>query len=101
MLQTHIPSVVVVKGSVCLVDTTDNSFSVALSQNLADNVSVGTLTVHTVTFSDANWPHNHLPTVNATVAFSGELLSVEQSDPILLLDQIDDTVNNQQPPPLE
>ncbi|KAN0140664.1 hypothetical protein V8E53_001491 [Lactarius tabidus] len=90
IIQTDIRSLLTVTGNVSTIDPLDNSFTVALTQNIAGHP--GTLTVHTVT-TQPNWPDNDLPTLNERVSFSAELFTVDFHEPVVLLDEFTNVVN--------
>ncbi|KAF8271901.1 hypothetical protein EI94DRAFT_1796764 [Lactarius quietus] len=70
IIHTDIPSLIVAIGTVTEVHAEDVSFSISVTQLLAAGLVV-TLIIHTVTH-----------------AFSGKLISVEDQDPIVLLNNV-------------
>lgn len=67
LVQTHIPSIVVAKGNVSLIDTTDNSFSTSLT---AADGPRGNPYHSNSDICGPELAHNHLPMINQTVTSS-------------------------------
>lgn len=96
LTENYLPSTVVAMGFVSMVDTTDNCFSVSLSQNIATDAPVGTLTMHSISTSEPNL----LPILNETIAFTGELLTVLHTIPVFHVNRFHNIVNGLPQPPL-
>ncbi|KAF8268973.1 hypothetical protein EI94DRAFT_1699851 [Lactarius quietus] len=89
IIHSDIPSLIVAVGTVTEVNAEDVSFSMSVTQVLAAGLVV-TLTIHTVTCGNQVWPApvQQMLTINQCLAFSGKLISVEDQDPIILLNNI-------------
>lgn len=94
--ENFLPSTIVAMGVVSMVHTAENCFSVSLSQNIATDAPVGTLTIHCVSTSEPVV----LPTLNEPVAFCGELLTVHHVDPVFSVNQFHNIEDGQPQPAL-
>ena len=75
LLETDIPLRITYTGHVSFVDAAGNEFSISLSQNM------GMLTIHVLMFEN-----EAVPALNQIVSCSGNLLMVEEVEPVILLE---------------
>lgn len=89
LTQTPIPSIVIANGTVTDIDATHDIFTTSHLQNIGPNIAL-TLTINTVIFANPHWPEpgDQMPMLDQRPVFSGELLSVEGHELLVLLDRI-------------
>jgi hypothetical protein len=77
-------------GIVHEITSTEDSFSLVVTQTITGVLAPGTITIHAFLIASPQWPHpsEHLPVTNDVVRVSGELFSVEFVEPLIIVERL-------------
>lgn len=86
--QIHPMTCILVTGTAHDVIHADATFCVSIVQLVVGAVPLCSLTIHAVLLPGLPWPHpvEHLPVENQVVHFTGELCLVDNNEPMVVVD---------------